>query len=57
MNLLESIEKAGVVGCGGAGFPAHIKWKAKAEYLIVNAVECEPLLLRTSICSDTARRI
>lgn len=44
MNLLESIEKAGVVGCGGAGFPAHIKWKAKAEYLIVNAVECEPLL-------------
>lgn len=44
MNLLEIIEKAGVVGCGGAGFPTHIKWNAKAEHLIINAVECEPLL-------------
>lgn len=44
MNLLEQVEKAGVVGCGGAGFPAHIKWQAKAEHFIVNAVECEPLL-------------
>lgn len=44
MNLLEYVEQAGVVGCGGAGFPAHIKWNAKAEYLIINAVECEPLL-------------
>lgn len=44
MSLLNLVEKAGVVGCGGAGFPAHIKWKTKAEYLIVNAAECEPLL-------------
>ncbi|WP_130863999.1 4Fe-4S dicluster domain-containing protein [Bacilliculturomica massiliensis] len=44
MNLLELVEKAGVTGCGGAGFPTHIKWNAKADWFIVNAVECEPLL-------------
>ena len=44
MNLLELVEKAGVTGCGGAGFPTHIKWKARADWFIVNAVECEPLL-------------
>lgn len=44
MNLLEQVEKAGVIGCGGAGFPTHIKWKAKAECFIINGVECEPLL-------------
>lgn len=43
---LSLIEEAGVVGAGGAGFPAHIKFKAKLEggYVIANAAECEPLL-------------
>ncbi|MGL5435581.1 MAG: 4Fe-4S dicluster domain-containing protein [Lachnospiraceae bacterium] len=44
MKLLEQIKEAGIVGCGGAGFPAHIKLNCKVEYLIVNAAECEPLL-------------
>ncbi len=44
MDLLEQIYKAGVVGAGGAGFPAHIKLKCKVEYLLVNAAECEPLI-------------
>ena len=44
MKLLDAIREAGVVGCGGAGFPAHIKLNCQVEYLIVNAVECEPLL-------------
>ncbi|MCL2024005.1 MAG: SLBB domain-containing protein [Oscillospiraceae bacterium] len=43
-NFLELIERAGVVGCGGAGFPAHIKFNTTAEIFIVNAAECEPLL-------------
>ena len=48
MDFLKKIETAGIVGCGGAGFPTHVKWRAKdARYLIVNAVECEPLL-----CTD-----
>lgn len=44
MNILEQIKEAGVCGCGGAGFPTHIKFDTQAEYLIVNGVECEPLL-------------
>jgi len=34
----------GLVGAGGAGFPAHIKLKSRPEILILNAAECEPLL-------------
>lgn len=44
MNLVEKIYNAGIIGSGGAGFPTHIKANAKAEYLIANAAECEPLL-------------
>ncbi|MDR0308353.1 MAG: SLBB domain-containing protein [Coriobacteriales bacterium] len=43
-ELLDNIKAAGVVGAGGAGFPTHIKLAAKAETLIVNAAECEPLI-------------
>ncbi len=43
MNL-DTIKKNGVVGAGGAGFPTHVKLTANAEYLIMNAAECEPLL-------------
>ncbi len=42
--MLEAVKKAGVVGAGGAGFPTHVKLNAKAEYLLVNGAECEPLL-------------
>ncbi len=41
---LQSIESCGVVGAGGAGFPAHVKLRAKAEIVILNGAECEPLL-------------
>ena len=44
MNLTEKIFAAGIVGCGGAGFPTHVKYNAKPEHLIINAAECEPLL-------------
>jgi len=40
--------EAGIVGLGGATFPSHVKLTVpkgkKAEYLIVNGVECEPYL-------------
>ena len=42
--LLEQITSAGIVGCGGAGFPTAAKYNTKAEYFIINAAECEPLL-------------
>lgn len=44
MNLIEQIKEAGIVGCGGAGFPTHVKLDCNVEYLIINGAECEPLL-------------
>jgi Na+-translocating ferredoxin:NAD+ oxidoreductase RnfC subunit len=43
MNI-QDIFEAGVVGAGGAGFPTHVKLSGKADTLLVNAAECEPLL-------------
>ena len=34
----------GVVGAGGAGFPSYAKMTDKADTVILNCVECEPLL-------------
>lgn len=43
-SFITLIQQAGVVGAGGAGFPSHVKMNAKAEYVIINGAECEPLL-------------
>src|SRR5689334_15204992 len=43
-GTLEEIERCGIVGAGGAGFPTHVKLKASADTVILNAAECEPLL-------------
>ncbi|OGQ95039.1 MAG: hypothetical protein A2284_18745 [Deltaproteobacteria bacterium RIFOXYA12_FULL_61_11] len=40
----ELIRAAGVVGAGGAGFPTHVKAAGKAEIVIANGAECEPLI-------------
>ena len=45
MNLAETIRAAGIVGCGGAGFPTHVKYTGgQTETILVNGAECEPLL-------------
>ncbi len=44
MSLADKIRAAGVVGAGGAGFPAHVKASSRAEIVIANGAECEPLL-------------
>ena len=44
LTFSESVQSAGVVGCGGAGFPAHIKATSSIEIAIGNGAECEPLL-------------
>ncbi|MDR2136580.1 MAG: hypothetical protein LBO76_08195, partial [Treponema sp.] len=44
MNLLQLVLEAGVVGCGGAGFPTQVKYAKPAELLLMNGAECEPLL-------------
>ena len=47
-EIIERVKKAGVTGMGGAGFPTFIKLTppptAKAECVIINAVECEPYI-------------
>lgn len=44
MGLVEIVREAGIAGAGGAGFPTHVKFTSKPEYLIVNGAECEPLI-------------
>lgn len=45
INELKDIAKEyGIVGAGGAGFPAYAKMTGQADTVILNCVECEPLL-------------
>lgn len=44
MELKELLQQAGIVGAGGAGFPAYAKLSAGADTLLINGAECEPLL-------------
>jgi len=43
-DLIKAVERAGVVGAGGAGFPTHIKLQSQVDTVIANGCECEPLL-------------
>ena len=47
-DLVEAAKQCGLVGLGGAGFPAHIKLspskEAKIDTLIINAAECVPYI-------------
>lgn len=47
-EIVERVKQAGITGMGGAGFPTHVKLcpppTAKAECMIINAVECEPYI-------------
>ena len=42
--LSETLRECGVVGAGGAGFPAGVKAASRVEFLIANGAECEPLI-------------
>jgi electron transport complex protein RnfC len=47
-EIIERVKECGIVGLGGATFPTHVKLMVpegkKAEYLLINGVECEPYL-------------
>jgi electron transport complex protein RnfC len=47
-EALARIHDAGIIGMGGAGFPAHVKLNPppgkKVDTIIANAAECEPYL-------------
>lgn len=43
-QLVSLLRDKGIAGAGGAGFPAYAKLNKKADILILNCAECEPLL-------------
>lgn len=47
-SFIKAVRESGLVGLGGAGFPAHVKLNlpqnAKIDTLIINAAECEPFI-------------
>ena len=47
-QLISCVQSAGIVGLGGATFPAHVKLSTpedkKVEYILINGAECEPYL-------------
>lgn len=44
-ELQRIVYEAGIVGAGGAGFPTHKKFSDKVKQIVVNAAECEPLMM------------
>lgn len=47
-ELVQLVQESGIVGMGGATFPAHVKLSVpkdkKVEFIIINGAECEPYL-------------
>ena len=43
-ELVALIKQNGIVGAGGAGFPTYAKLDKRADTIILNCAECEPLL-------------
>ncbi len=41
--LTKILQEHGIVGAGGAGFPAYAKLNKQADTIILNCAECEPL--------------
>lgn len=51
-EITKAIADAGIVGLGGAAFPAHVKYTAnentKIDTVLINGAECEPALTNDS---------
>ena len=47
-EIIDRMKDRGIVGLGGAAFPTNVKYMIpegkKAEFLVINGVECEPYL-------------
>jgi len=47
-EFVDHVQRAGLVGLGGAAFPTHVKYKTpegrRCERLVINGCECEPYL-------------
>lgn len=57
-ELAGKIKEIGVVGAGGAGFPTYAKLDERADTILLNCAECEPLLkLHRQLLQKYAREI
>ena len=57
-ELSTILRECGVVGAGGAGFPSYAKLNEKADTIILNCAECEPLLkLHRQVMAEYAHEI
>lgn len=54
-QLSRILKENGIVGAGGAGFPTYAKIDQRAETILLNCAECEPLLRlhRQLLCLHT----
>ena len=52
-TIKNRIYESGLVGMGGAGYPTHLKLSKKVDSVIMNAIECEPLVG----CDDVLLRL
>ena len=47
-TFIDRVQQAGIVGLGGAAFPAHVKYRVPegrhVDRLVINGCECEPYL-------------
>ncbi|MCB9301600.1 MAG: electron transport complex subunit RsxC [Lewinellaceae bacterium] len=47
-DFISAVQRAGIVGLGGAAFPSHVKFSIpegrQCRYLMMNGCECEPFL-------------
>lgn len=47
-QFIDQVQRAGIVGMGGAAFPSHVKYAIpegqQIENLLINGAECEPFL-------------
>jgi Na+-translocating ferredoxin:NAD+ oxidoreductase RnfC subunit len=58
MDLREQLRRAGVVGAGGGGFPTYAKLGGRAEIVIANGAECEPLVHKdAAVMEHRAREV
>lgn len=57
-ELSKILKENGVVGAGGAGFPTYGKLSDKADTILMNCAECEPLLkLHRQLLAEHAHEI
>ena len=56
--LSKIMKQGGIVGAGGAGFPSYAKLDKRADTIVLNCAECEPLFnLHRQLLANFAKEI